>query len=270
MKRTRNGILVPDVPIMGGGSLPNAVKGVSSAEAGLDPFDIATPLFIIVHNQLRISRVGNLLISEDAKNWIQTESRTLTRGRYYLKGQGSLLYDLLGDQRQSDDTFDAGGNPHSLITYDYAESDVIYHLTRFFIYTNIVDASMLRFPDIKLATNCYTAAFQDCKRLRIPPILPSTQLAESCYQYMFNGCNLLEKAPDLPATIIPSKAYSRMFLECRSIKSIRCNAESMSEDSLTDWVSLVGYTGTFYKKRGVEYSRGNNGIPTGWSVEEFD
>lgn len=30
MKRTRNGILIPDVPIMAGGNLPNAVKGVSS------------------------------------------------------------------------------------------------------------------------------------------------------------------------------------------------------------------------------------------------
>ena len=30
MKRTRNGILIPDVPIMAGGNLPNAVKGVSA------------------------------------------------------------------------------------------------------------------------------------------------------------------------------------------------------------------------------------------------
>ena len=31
MKRTRNGILIPDVPIMAGGNLPNAVKGVSGS-----------------------------------------------------------------------------------------------------------------------------------------------------------------------------------------------------------------------------------------------
>lgn len=30
MKRTKNGILIPDVPIMGSGNLPNTVKGVSS------------------------------------------------------------------------------------------------------------------------------------------------------------------------------------------------------------------------------------------------
>lgn len=30
MKRTSNGILIPDVPIMAGGNLPNAVKGVSA------------------------------------------------------------------------------------------------------------------------------------------------------------------------------------------------------------------------------------------------
>lgn len=32
MKRTNNGILIPDVPIMGSGNLPNAVKGVSSGD----------------------------------------------------------------------------------------------------------------------------------------------------------------------------------------------------------------------------------------------
>lgn len=33
MKRTRNGILIPDVPIMAEGNLPNAVKGVSAGGA---------------------------------------------------------------------------------------------------------------------------------------------------------------------------------------------------------------------------------------------
>ena len=33
MKRTRNGILIPDVPIMAGGNLPNAVKGVSAGKS---------------------------------------------------------------------------------------------------------------------------------------------------------------------------------------------------------------------------------------------
>lgn len=34
MKRTHNGILIPDVPIMAGGNLPNAVKGVSAGGGG--------------------------------------------------------------------------------------------------------------------------------------------------------------------------------------------------------------------------------------------
>ena len=33
MKRTRNGILIPDVPIMAGGNLPNAVKGVGAGNS---------------------------------------------------------------------------------------------------------------------------------------------------------------------------------------------------------------------------------------------
>lgn len=37
MKRTRNGILIPDVPIMAGGNLPNAVKGVGG---GIPPHTV--------------------------------------------------------------------------------------------------------------------------------------------------------------------------------------------------------------------------------------
>lgn len=40
MKRTRNGILIPDVPIMAGGNLPNAVKGVSAGGVKKNPVDV--------------------------------------------------------------------------------------------------------------------------------------------------------------------------------------------------------------------------------------
>lgn len=43
MKRTRNGILIPDVPIMAGGNLPNAVKGVSAGVVNKHIVDLGLP-----------------------------------------------------------------------------------------------------------------------------------------------------------------------------------------------------------------------------------
>ena len=43
MKRTRNGILIPDVPIMAGGKLPNTVKGVSAGIINRHIVDLGLP-----------------------------------------------------------------------------------------------------------------------------------------------------------------------------------------------------------------------------------
>lgn len=43
MRRTNNGILIPDVPIMAGGNLPNAVKGVTSGGANQHAVDLGLP-----------------------------------------------------------------------------------------------------------------------------------------------------------------------------------------------------------------------------------
>ena len=150
-------------------------------------------------------------------------------------------------------------------------------------------------PATTLAPNCYNCMFSDCTSLTTAPELPATELASYCYQSMFNGCTSLTKAPELPATILvygcyqsmfngcsnlttapalpattlTSYCYRYMFRGCSNLKYIKCLAVDgiNTNDSATTWVSGVASTGTFVKASSASWPTGNNGIPSGWTIE---
>ena len=239
MKRTRNGILIPDVPIMAGGNLPNAVKGVS---AGVGDNPLLTPFYIDVLTTLSLDN-SNLQISDDAKNWQICGSRTLKQGRYYFRGEQTTGKVTIGITSQNQ--FKVGGNIMSLISYTWDEA-TLYNacFSETFKNAKVVDASALLLPATTLANNCYSNMFYGCGSLTAAPALPATTLADSCYQFMFQNCSSLSK--------------------------IKCYAVTIASDSVNQWVERVSSVGTFVKKRGVTWSSGTSGIPTGWTVEEID
>lgn len=97
--------------------------------------------------------------------------------------------------------------------------------------------------------------------------LHMTSLTEHCYQSMFYGCTNLIKGPTLPATTLAANSYRQMFFNCNNLNNIKCLATNLSaNDCLTNWMYGVSNTGTFYKKSGVTWPTGINGIPTGWTV----
>lgn len=78
MKRTRNGILIPDVPIMAGGNLPNAVKGVS-AGGGINKYVLQSimpnlpnynPAACIIFEQNGFGEYVN--VNDKTKGWFMT------------------------------------------------------------------------------------------------------------------------------------------------------------------------------------------------------
>ena len=155
-----------------------------------------------------------------------------------------------------------------------------------------------KLPATKLAYCCYNWMFSDCTSLVEPPELPATQLDRSCYANMFQGCTSLATAPTLPATTVPAGAYNAMFKNCKSLeiapdlpaqsvtgtyvytyqemfsgcsklRYIKCLATNINaNDCFTDWVKGVASSGTFVKAASMNnWPRGNNGIPTNWTVE---
>ncbi len=121
-----------------------------------------------------------------------------------------------------------------------------------------------------LAGSCYSYMFRGCTSLTTAPDLPATTLAGACYFYMFNGCTSLTIAPNLPATTLENVCYDHMFDGCTSLRYIKCLATDMpasGSSATTGWVKNVSSTGTFYKKRTMTgWTRGDNGIPSGWTV----
>lgn len=120
-----------------------------------------------------------------------------------------------------------------------------------------------------LANNCYQYMFNGCTSLTTAPELPATALTNYCYQYMFQGCTALTEAPELPATTLSGDCYRSMFQACTSLNYIKAMFTTPPSSTYTaNWVNGVAATGTFVKNAAATWATtGNNGIPTGWTVE---
>ena len=131
-------------------------------------------------------------------------------------------------------------------------------------------------PTILPATNlsgaygCYRSMFKNCWSLTAVPQLPATTLEGGCYQYMFYQCYSLTTATELPATTLKTYCYYQMFYGCTSLSSITCLATNPSTYySTTDWLTFVSSSGTFTKDSNTTWSTGSSGIPTNWTVQNY-
>ena len=124
-------------------------------------------------------------------------------------------------------------------------------------------------PVTTLADSCYNGMFSGCSSLTTAPELPATKLASECYNTMFSGCTSLTAAPELPATTLANYCYQYMFYKCSNLNYIKALFTTTPGSSYTsNWVSGVSKTGTFVKNAAATWNvTGNNGIPTGWTVE---
>ena len=88
---------------------------------------------------------------------------------------------------------------------------------------------------------------------------------------MFSGCTGLTTAPELPATTLTSNCYNGMFSGCTKLNYVKCFAKTNinTYDSTYAWLYYVSSNGTFVKASGSTWPTGNNGIPSGWTVEEI-
>ena len=158
--------------------------------------------------------------------------------------------------------------------------------------TSLVTAPAL--PATTLTENCYTGMFYGCTSLTTAPALPATTLAAGCYEYMFNGCTalttspelsatklaesccnwmfanctLLTTAPELLATTLTDSCYSNMFDSCTSLNNVTIYANDISAvNGLHRWLYNVAESGTFHNLGSATYPTGDDGIPSGWTVE---
>ena len=160
-------------------------------------------------------------------------------------------------------------NPTNFSTLTTLESNYTFYIL-FAACTGLTDASKLLLPATTLTESCYNGMFEDCTSLTTAPQLPATTLAQICYCSMFYGCTSLTTAPELPATTLANYCYSSMFEGCTNLNYIKCLATDISaSDCTTNWVGNVASSGTFVKNPSMaSWTTGENGIPTGWTVED--
>ena len=122
-------------------------------------------------------------------------------------------------------------------------------------------------PATTLADYCYTTMFKNCTSLVSAPALPATTLTQRCYLEMFYGCTSLTTPPTLPATTLTDYCYRSLFKGCTSLNSVTIYANDISASNcLTDWLSGVAATGTFYNLGSATYTIDSpSGIPVGWT-----
>ena len=136
--------------------------------------------------------------------------------------------------------------------------------------------SLIRAPKIYATTftgneSCGNM-FVSCVGLTTAPlVLPATALTYGSYSRMFEGCSLLETAPELPATTLAQECYKQMFKNCTKLNYIKCLATDISATNcLLNWVNNVSSAGTFVKDISMTgWTTGVNGIPSGWTVEDY-
>ena len=135
----------------------------------------------------------------------------------------------------------------------------------------LTDASGLLLPATTLTSYCYNGMFGNCTNLTAAPAtLPAETLAKSCYNSMFYGCTSLTTAPALPAKTLTESCYFQMFRGCTNLSAVTCMAASLSALNCTNnWLkdagSNVAGTKTFTTPSTTGWSKGNSGIPSGWT-----
>ena len=126
-------------------------------------------------------------------------------------------------------------------------------------------------PASTLSYECYKEMFKGCTSLTsvASDLLPSTRLAGYCYRGMFMGCTGITTAPTLPAPTLVNYCYVEMLRNCSNLNNITMLATNIATKCFDDWVSGVSSSGTFIKYVNTTIPSGNNGIPSGWTVQSY-
>jgi hypothetical protein len=112
--------------------------------------------------------------------------------------------------------------------------------------------------------------FSGCTSLIKAPNLMCINPNSNAFNGMFSGCTGLTETPDFPAGF--GSNYENMFNGCTNLKYVKNLAKHATGGtiSISNWMNNVSSTGVFVKLKGQEWTSGANGIPTGWTIYEYD
>lgn len=200
-------------------------------------------------------------------------------GLCYISGN---IMSLLSDQENLSESAFQGAFSRGTTAVDYIDID---------------PGDPLILPVRNLAKRCYMRMFHNCTSLTTAPTfrvegtaekccynmfrkcsnlsdvsgieLPAMTLTLDCYRELLRECSKVKTAPVLPAKTLVQECYRQMFANS-GVTTIVCLATDISATAcITEWMSAVPGTGTFYKAPGMTYPSGISGIPNGWTQVEY-
>lgn len=128
-------------------------------------------------------------------------------------------------------------------------------------------------PATTLQYRCYQSMFYECSSLvNTPAVLPAETVNNASYYQMFIRCTSLINAPEIQASATASP-YScvRMFQGCSSLNTVKCLITTLVSGSTSNWLDGVAANGTFIKAANMtSWPSGKNGIPSGWTVVDYN
>ena len=94
-------------------------------------------------------------------------------------------------------------------------------------------------------------------------------ISSRCFMNMFAKCVNITEGMDLPALTLVDSCYSGMFNGCTNLSKIKMLATNIyANGCLNSWVAGVAGEGVFIKNKDAMWTTtGNNGVPTGWTIQ---
>ena len=221
----------------------------------------------------------------DGDTWIDYDtantSVNLTTGQkmYWRRTVNTIIGDSLGAFSISG-SVDTKGDTYSILTTDY---ESLTDLSQWgaadsgsSLFKNTFQGDIRNYNATFKATvvkqYTYNRMFESCNIVNANFVFPIENIPNYCFLKTFSGCSHLVKAPDILSTTLLSgwRVIEAMFNACSSLTSVKCLVTDTSAFSNSYWMRSVSRTGTFYKRRGIEWPTGEDGIPSGWTVVEVD
>lgn len=211
-----------------------------------------------IGNTITIDNAGNKVKFRAVSTNAKISSST---SNYYNFVMSSGKFEVCGDITS---LLNVNGGNISLPTYNFFKL--------FMSCANLIRADQLKLPSTTLGTYCYRSLFEGCTNLETIPSLSAVTLNTGCYYRMFRDCESITSSPILFSPALVSNCYYHMFYGCSNLSKITCLAINISASgALTGWTTNVSSTGTFYKRAAnTSWPTGTAGIPTGWTVVDFD
>lgn len=88
---------------------------------------------------------------------------------------------------------------------------------------------------------------------------------------ILSGCSNITNGPIILAENLYAnrQCFLRAFYGCSKLSNITCKATTNIDTNFSSWLHGVSSTGTFYKAAGATWPTGDNGIPSGWTVQNI-